>query len=87
MPGYRKRINRTEAAERRLMITKDAWRRFPAPGEAVHIRHAGVELRGRVEGERCSGVPPVHEHRYLKIPGLFGSNESETGDTVHLEVL
>jgi len=87
MPGYRKRINRTEVAEQRLMITKDAWRRCPAPGETVVIRHAGVELRGRFEGARCRCVPPVNEHRYLKIPGFFGSNGPETGDSVHLEVL
>jgi hypothetical protein len=67
MPAYVRKLSREDASLGRMLIEKSKWGMFPQPGGAISADVGGVRSRLRVEGERCSCVPPEHEHRYLRM--------------------
>lgn len=66
----------------RILITKDAWKLFPDPGEAVHLRIGARRFDAEIQAERCSCVPPEHEHYHLICKDLKGQSGFKTNALV-----
>lgn len=71
---YRHRLSSEDVRKGRILITKDAWKLFPDPGAQVALRIGARRFEAEIRSERCSCVPPEHEHYHLVCPPLKGQN-------------
>src|SRR5437868_11106818 len=58
---YRHRLSSEDVRKTRILITKDAWKLFPGPGERVALRIGARRFDAEIKSERCECVPPEHE--------------------------
>ncbi len=71
---YRHRLSPEDVRKGRILITKDAWKLFPTPGERVALRIGARRFDAEIRAERCMCVPPEHEHYHLLCPALKGQS-------------
>src|SRR2546427_1040278 len=71
---YRHRLGSEDVRKARILITKDAWKLFPNPGERVALRIGARRFDAEIISERCVCVPPEHEHYHLVCPALKGQS-------------
>ena len=69
---YRHRLGPEDVRKARILITKDAWKLFPNPGERVALRIGARRFDAEIISERCVCVPPEHEHYHLVCSALKG---------------
>jgi hypothetical protein len=69
---YRHRLSSEDVRKARILITKDAWKLFPNPGERVALRIGARRFDAEIKSESCVCVPPEHEHYHLICPELKG---------------
>src|SRR5881628_3731397 len=74
---YRHRLSGEDVRKTRILITKDAWKLFPSPGERVALRIGARRFDAEIKSERCICVPPEHEHY-----GFCDTNQDSKGDGV-----
>ena len=79
---YRHRLSSEAVRKGRILITKDAWKLFPDPGEGVHLRIGARRFDAEIQAERCSCVPPEHEHYHLICKDLKGQSGFKTNALV-----
>src|SRR3989304_10354336 len=76
---YRHRLSSEDVRKSRILITKDAWKLFPEPGERVALRIGARPFDAEIKSERCACVPPEHEHYHLTCPALKGQGGFKSG--------
>src|SRR5436309_14316500 len=81
---YRHRLSGEDVRKTRILITKDAWKLFPSPGERVALRIGARRFDAEIKSERCVCVPPEHEHYHLICPALNGHTGCKNGAPVVL---
>jgi hypothetical protein len=79
---YRHRLSSEDVRKARILITKDAWKLFPNPGERVALRIGARRFDAEIKSEHCSCVPPEHEHYHLICPALKGQAGFKSGALV-----
>jgi hypothetical protein len=79
---YRHRLSSEDVRKSRILITKDAWKLFPSPGERVALRIGARRFDAEIKAERCVCVPPEHEHYHLTCPALKGQAGFKSGALV-----
>jgi len=79
---YRHRLSSEDVRKSRILITKDAWKLFPQPGERVALRIGARRFDAEIRAERCACVPPEHEHYHLACPALKGQAGFKNGALV-----
>src|SRR2546423_12889249 len=67
---YRHRLSGEDVRKTRILITKDAWKLFPGPGERVALRIGARRFDAESKSERCECVPPEHEHYHRSCQAL-----------------
>src|SRR2546428_4139354 len=50
---YRHRLSSEDVRKTRILITKDAWKLFPGPGERVALRIGARRFDAEIKSERC----------------------------------
>src|SRR5258708_39995645 len=76
---YRHRLSSEDVRKSRILITKDAWKLFPDPGERVALRIGARRFDEENKAERCECVPPEHEHYHLTCAARKGQAGFRTG--------
>src|SRR5919199_1952613 len=76
------RLSSEDVRKTRILITKDAWKLFPGPGERVALRIGARRFDAEIKAERCECVPPEHEHYHLICPALKGQTGFKSGALV-----
>src|SRR5437762_12398692 len=76
---YRHRLSSEDVRKARILITKDAWKLFPGPGERVALRIGARRFDAEIKSELCSCVPPHHEHYHLISQPLKGQTGCKNG--------
>ncbi len=71
---YRHRLSSEDVRKQRILITKDAWKLFPDPGQRVALRIGSRRFDAEIRAEKCSCVPPEHEHYHLICAALKGQS-------------
>jgi hypothetical protein len=79
---YRHRLSGEDVRKTRILITKDAWKLFPGPGERVALRIGARRFDAEIKSERCECVPPEHEHYHLICQALKGQTGFKNGALV-----
>ncbi|MBM4434974.1 MAG: (Fe-S)-binding protein, partial [Chloroflexi bacterium] len=79
---YRHRLSSEDVRKSRILITKDAWKLFPEPGERVALRIGARSFDAEIKAERCECVPPAHEHYHLTCAALKGQAGFKSGALV-----
>lgn len=79
---YRHRLSTEDVRKTRILITKDAWKLFPAAGAPVNLRIGARRFPAEIQSEKCSCVPPEHEHLHLRCEALKGQPGFKTGALV-----
>ena len=79
---YRHRLGSEDVRKARILITKDAWKLFPNPGERVAQRIGARRFDAEIKAELCSCVPPEHEHYHLICSALKGQTGFKSGALV-----
>jgi hypothetical protein len=71
---YRHRLSSEDVRKGRILIMKEAWKLFPEPGAPVALRIGARRFDAQIQAEKCSCVPPEHEHYHLVCPALKGQS-------------
>ncbi len=79
---YRHRLSSEDVRKARILITKDAWKLFPGPGERVALRIGARRFDAEIKSETCVCVPPEHEHYHLICQALKGQTGFKSGALV-----
>lgn len=82
---YKRKISAEEAMLGKILITKDMWKRVPAPGARVQVKFHGTNLRATIEAISCTCRGPLkpHEHYYFVLPE---ETQLFSGQTLSLEI-
>jgi len=69
---YHRKLPPTSAHEKFVLITKDALKLFPTPGNAFDLQVGDREFKAHIRGKSCLCMGPdkPHEHYYLGGRGL-----------------
>src|SRR3972149_318756 len=79
---YRHRLSSEDVRKSRILITKDAWKLFPSPGERVALRIGARLFDAEIRAERCAGGPPEPAPYPLSWPALKGQAGFKSGALV-----
>lgn len=76
---YRRTVSREEAREGYLLVTKDRLSFFPPPGMPFRLRVEERSRDVRVQSYHCAcrGPDKLHEHWFLRWPGLTAGDRVE----------